>query len=402
METGQKAARKPQAANARNQISQETSRETSQETSRETDEQALARKAARLIASGIYETVWQREKNAARKREHTGAPLPLPPAVNLKGQAWPLSDLEPLLYEGKPGGITLLDIHGGGFVEGTPYADDRLCAWYREQLGCTVISLDYRKAPLYPHPIPLLDIAAQIAWLVAERPLDLDPRRMVLMGHSAGGNLAAAYCLLAKQAKLPLPCAQVLDYPYLDLEMSCLERPKLPEAIEPLYMEVFRQAYRSGRSPLAPKGSSNYGASEKVYPGETGDGQSPRKENGAESRTPEQIAAEALRQPLSLTRPALRSPVLAAPQELAGLPPALLITCGRDSLGPEGQRYAELLRQAGVETTHLRLPDARHAFIEHTFNIHSRFSVDEKQKKLAKETMPKLAEWIAKAGDENP
>ena len=346
------------------------------ETGRKKDEQALARKASQLIASGIYETVWQREKSEARKRGHIGRRLPLPSSVNLKGRQWPLQDLEPLVYEGKAEGMTLLDIHGGGFVEGTPYADDRLCAWYRERLGCTVISLDYRKAPLYPHPYPLLDIAAQIAWLAESRPLGLDPRRMALMGHSAGGNLAAAYCLLAKQAGLPAPCAQVLDYPYLDLEISCLERPTLPEAIEPLFMEVFRQAYLGGQG--------DRGAC---------------RETQAIHSLPEKEAAEFLLQTLSLSRPALHSPVRARREELTGLPPALLTTCGRDSLGPEGARYAELLKQAGVETTHLHLPDACHAFIEHTFHIHSRFSIDEKQKELAMATVPKLAEWISKEGD---
>lgn len=327
---------------------------------REEEEQRLLKKAATLIESGIYETVWQREKAAARKRGSAGRPLLLPAALSLPvsgqgGQEWPSQELEPLFYEGRTEGLVLLDIHGGGFVEGTPYADDRLCDWYQERLGCTVVSLDYRKAPLYPYPLPLYDIAAQICWLAEEKPFGLDPRRMVIMGHSAGGNLAAAYCLLAKKEGLPAPCAQVLDYPYLDVRRGSLERPDLPEAIEPLYMEVFRQAY-------------------------LGTGAAHDPEGGRLSS-------------------ALHSPVLAAPGEVAGLPPALLVTCGRDSLGPEGERYGEILKAGGVAVTHWHLPEGCHAFIEHTFNVHSRFSIAEDQKRLALEMMPKLAEWIGRIGE---
>lgn len=337
------------------------------------DTQALRKKAARLIETGMYEAVWRQEKEAVRKREKLGQAMGLPDSVRLMGQEWPLEELEPLVYEGKNRELVLLDIHGGGFVEGTPGADDRLCAWYRERLGCTVISLDYRKAPLYPHPIPLCDIAAQIVWLAKERPFGLDPRHMVIMGHSAGGNLAAAYCLLAKREGLPQPCAQVLDYPYLDVEADCLTRPDLPEAIDPLYMEVFRQAYLSGKGEGAPE-DSREGLCEGGGAGLTG------------------------RPDFLSDWPALHSPVLASRAEAEGLPPALLITCGRDSLGPEGCRYGELLRSGGVAVTHWHLAGACHAFIEHTFNEHSRFSVDEEQRRLAMETMPKLAEWIARVG----
>ena len=335
-----------------------------EEMRQEEERQALRKKAARLIEAGIYETVWRQEKEAAGKREKRGRTMSLPASVRLLGQEWPMRELEPLVYEGKNTGAVLLDIHGGGFVEGTPSADDRLCDWYRERLGCTVISLDYRKAPLYPHPAPLCDIAAQLVWLAEARPFALDLRRVAVMGHSAGGNLAAAYCLLAKREGLLKPCAQVLDYPYLDVEADSLVRPDLPEAIEPLYMEVFRQAYLSeGREG-------------------TGEGRGEK-----EAGWPEALSGW----------PALHSPVLASEEEVRGLPPALLITCGRDSLGPEGRRYKELLKKGGVRVTHWHLPKARHAFIEHTFNEHSRFSVEEEQRRLAMETMPRLADWIAAA-----
>lgn len=307
----------------------------------EQEERGLEEKAAKLCASGVYEAFWQQERQEAMARPSAGRRMELPESVMLMGEPWNMSSLTPLDYNSstKDRETVLIDIHGGGFVEGTPWADDALCAWLHEKTGFRVVALDYRKAPAFAYPTPLYDIAAQIAWMQA--------KRFIVMGHSAGANLAAAYCILAGKKELPMPCGQLLNYPYLDLAVDCEKRPVMPEAIAPLVMEVFRQAYVR----------------------QTGQ----RQES-------------------------LVSPVFASQEELYGLPPTFLVTCGRDSLCPEGERYGAMLKQAGVPVEHIHCANACHAFIEHTFNTYSRFPVKDEQKKLAMELMPALVRWLRQTG----
>ena len=87
-------------------------------------------------------------------------------------------------------------IHGGGYVIGTAQQDDRLCRRFSTRLGITVASVDYRLAPEHPYPAPLEDCYAALAWLAALPAVDRE--RVAIGGASAGGGLAAALALLAR------------------------------------------------------------------------------------------------------------------------------------------------------------------------------------------------------------
>lgn len=109
----------------------------------------------------------------------------------------------------------LLWLHGGGYVLGTARQDDRLCRRLAALLGATVAALDYRLAPRHPYPAALDDGAAALTRLAATP--TVDPARMAVGGASAGGGLAAALALRARDdATLPDPVLQVLSYPVLD------------------------------------------------------------------------------------------------------------------------------------------------------------------------------------------
>lgn len=108
----------------------------------------------------------------------------------------------------------LLWIHGGGYVIGSAAQDDDLCRRFARELGVTVAAVDYRLAPEYPYPIPLEDCYGALRWLV-DLP-GVDPTRVAIAGASAGGGLAAALALLARDRGEVNPAAQLLVYPMLD------------------------------------------------------------------------------------------------------------------------------------------------------------------------------------------
>lgn len=108
----------------------------------------------------------------------------------------------------------LLWIHGGGFVMGTATQDDGVCQHLANDVGVVVAAVDYRLAPEHPFPTPLHDCHEALAWL-ADRP-DVDRDRIAIGGASAGGGLAAALALLARERGAIQPMFQLLSYPMLD------------------------------------------------------------------------------------------------------------------------------------------------------------------------------------------
>jgi len=111
----------------------------------------------------------------------------------------------------------LLWLHGGGYIMGTlDENDDRLDRMVIE-LGCAVVSVDWRLAPEHPYPEGLDD--AETAWRrITEAPAAyaVDPDRLVVAGASAGAGLAAALCLRLREIDVPQPALQLLIYPMLD------------------------------------------------------------------------------------------------------------------------------------------------------------------------------------------
>lgn len=108
-------------------------------------------------------------------------------------------------------------IHGGGMFMGNIDQDDATCRAFAEQLGCVVVSVEYRLAPENPHPAPVEDCYAGLKWM-AEQAIELgvDRTRIALAGASAGGGLAAATALVARDRGGPALVCQVLIYPMLD------------------------------------------------------------------------------------------------------------------------------------------------------------------------------------------
>ncbi len=111
----------------------------------------------------------------------------------------------------------LLHLHGGGYVMGSALGSDAAQAALAAELACVIASVEYRLAPEFPHPTPIEDAYAALAWLHREAgALQVDRTRIAVGGESAGGGLAAALALLARdRGAVPL-VFQHLIYPMLD------------------------------------------------------------------------------------------------------------------------------------------------------------------------------------------
>lgn len=120
-----------------------------------------------------------------------------------------------------------VNIHGGGFVMGSAEMDDRFMPGIAMGAGVKILSIDYSLAPEAPFPVALEECYAVVKYAkehAAE--LNIDPARMAVGGHSAGGNFSAALCLLdAVRKELGLR-AVILDYPPLDIATDPYLKPR--------------------------------------------------------------------------------------------------------------------------------------------------------------------------------
>lgn len=168
-----------------------------------------------MDASELASTLPYLRRETARKldrRACTGEWLAPDPAQGCASGCWlhraPVAGARPVVFE----------LHGGGFALGDARAGDALRAWIRDTFEVNVVGVEYRLAPEHPFPAALDDVAGMVRRIVAGDELAAEPGRAVLMGYSAGANLAAAYALRAQRTDgLPLASGLVLHYPCLDV-----------------------------------------------------------------------------------------------------------------------------------------------------------------------------------------
>lgn len=111
----------------------------------------------------------------------------------------------------------VLFLHGGGFVMGSVESEHLAAGVLAVAIGVVVVSVDYRLAPEHPYPAAIEDAYRSLQW-IHDRHLSLgvDPARVAVVGNSAGGGLAAALAILARDRQGPPICAQLLGTPELD------------------------------------------------------------------------------------------------------------------------------------------------------------------------------------------
>lgn len=183
--------------------------------------QALRERRARAGTPPLYSLTpaQARAADLADIRAAAGTPEPVA-AVEEHRIPGPGGELALRLYRPEPPGRqlpALLYLFGGGWTLGSPDTSDAICRRLTNAVGCVTASVGYRLAPEHPFPAAVHDCRAAARWLAGNAEgLGLDPARLAVGGDSAGGNLAAALTLLARDEGGPALCHQLLVYPNTD------------------------------------------------------------------------------------------------------------------------------------------------------------------------------------------
>ena len=212
----------------------------------------------------------------------------------------------------------LLFFHGGGWVTGNIDSYSRVCADMARETGRTVVAVDYRLAPEHKFPAAPEDCyhVARELFLDSTLFCDIPPEDIALIGDSAGGNLAAAVSLMARQRGEFMPSKQILLYPatYFDHDpdtspFASIRTNGTDYLLTSRHICEYMALYRSSEADLS----------------------DPRY-----------------------------APLLA--EDLSGQPATLIITAEYDPLRDEGEAYGAKLAAAGNHVVVHRMPDALHGF----------------------------------------
>ena len=214
----------------------------------------------------------------------------------------------------------LVYAHGGGWVFGNLDSHDVLCAQLALEAGIAVFHVDYRLAPEARFPGAFDDVVAALKWVAANgASVGIDPTRLAIGGDSAGGNLAAAVSLWARDHGGPRLLMQLLAYPVTDAVARAESYRHFEDGygLNAVTMEWFFDHYTPDRT----------------------------------SRGDWRV-----------------SPLRAA--SLAGLPPALVVTAGYDPLRDEGRAYAWRLQQEGTQADLVEFGGMLHGFLSSPMLLH--------------------------------
>ena len=293
--------------------------------------QALVETVNRLSGSaGVYDPQSMR----VQSRRAARAMMPIRTDVHVTGRVIPgpagAPDVPIRIYRRYGSGLgagprggnpqqAIVFFHGGGWVTGDLDTHDPLCRILAAVSRCLVVAVGYRLAPEDPFPAAVDDALAAYRWVHRHRgELGIAMGQVGVMGDSAGANLAAVVAQetrsggRASEPDVPPPLVQGLVYPVADARLDTGSMRDLAEGflLTRETMEYFREAYLPDRS--------------------------------------DWDSAQA-------------SPLLAP--DLAGLPPALVVTAGFDPLRDDGTGYAEALRSAGVDVEYRCYDDQIHGFM---------------------------------------
>lgn len=144
----------------------------------------------------------------------------------------------------EPASPLVVYVHGAGWVAGNLDTHDNVCRRIASRVPAVVVSVDYRLAPEYKFPLAVEDTYRALCWVAESAPyLDADVGRLAIVGDSAGGNLAAAACLVARDRSGPKIVVQLLVNPALDF--SAYDAPGFEE------MKWFREQYLRDEAHIA-------------------------------------------------------------------------------------------------------------------------------------------------------
>lgn len=305
---------------------------------------------AEIEALGVPEWHTLSVESARRLEADVFTPESLPPIPFVRDLAIPGRGGEiPLrVYRPRPLGAdsgeapdalpVLVFSHGGGWVLGTLDSAGSICRELARRAGCVVVSVDYRLAPEHPFPAAVEDAYIALSWVASHaETVGGDPTRIAVGGTSAGGTLAAATALRARDADGPDVAHQLLCYPATD------------DAFD-------TDSYRENADgPLLTKADMEW------------------------------FWAQYLRSPVDAANP-YAVPMRAA--DVTDLSSATVVTGGFDPLRDDGFAYADRLAHGGADVTRIHAPRLPHGFLSLTDAV-----------PRADEAMDAVAESLADALD---
>lgn len=217
-----------------------------------------------------------------------------------------------------PPAPVLVFYHGGGWTLGTLDSAGDICRELAARTGMAVVSVDYRLAPEHPFPAPLDDAYAALSWVAENADAFGGSGELAVAGTSAGGNLAAAVALRARDENGPEIDRQALLYPIIDHSLDT---------------ESYSE---NADGPLLTRDDMAW------------------------------FWDQYLRSPVDGANP--YASVLRAP-DLSDLPDATVVTAGHDPLRDEGAAYADALADADTPVDHLHYPSMAHGFLSLTDDV---------------------------------
>lgn len=281
---------------------------------------AWMREGERIAATPAEPSIAEARAGYGRACRHFAAPHPL----GLMTTDRPFAGVACRLYQpADPGGAAIVWFHGGGWVVGDLDTHDSVAADLAGGAGCTVIAVDYRRAPEHPFPAAFDDALAVFRAVRHEAPaLGLDPSRILVAGDSAGGNLAAAVAQACRDAGKAGPAGQLLIYPALSSDQTLPSRTMMADApgLTVADMLHFLELYL---------------------------GRPPRESDRGDVRL-----------------------FPAGAPDLAGLPPTFLTAAEYDPLASDVADYAARLREAGVPADAVTEAGLPHGWLRARHHVH--------------------------------
>lgn len=205
----------------------------------------------------------------------------------------------------------IVNIHGSGFTIGSAAMDDPFMMRFVESCDAKVISIDYPLAPETRFPVPLNQCYAVVKYAKEHADeLAIDPNNIVVMGHSAGGNMSIGIGIMDDERKELGLKGIILDYPPTDIATDAYDKPQPKGCLPPALCRMFDASYRDLKDAKNP----------------------------------------------------LVSPVFATKKMLEGFPPVLLITAGQDTLSYEAETFRDKMINAGVDVTYKKFEGQKHGF----------------------------------------
>ena len=169
---------------------------------------------AMVNQNAVLKQAWQRKKEKSIQNTE----FEYPEHLSVEHIDMGLFKMEYLTWNGSENPYVILQLHGGGYMSGLQGQYRKMAGLYAEiSSGAAVLSVDYRLAPEYPFPAALEDAVAAYKWL---RDKGYESDRIIVVGDSAGGGLALALCLYAKDHGLPLPAGIITMSPWTDVSLS--------------------------------------------------------------------------------------------------------------------------------------------------------------------------------------